>query len=388
MAGVAKDPRDGRWLARWRDPGGKQRKKSFDRKVDAQRWLDQMRADAHRGQYIDPRAGTVRVGDLARTWAGGLSHLKESTAATYRGIVKVHILPAFGTRQLDEVRRSDVQAWVEGMSKNGKAPGTVRQSHRALSLILDTAVDDGRIARNPAHGVKLPRQRRAEPRFLDVDEVRRLVSVAGNQGPALSILALCGLRFGGLAALRVRDVDPVRRRLTIAGSVTEVGGRLVRSAPKTGRTRSVPYPPSLGPMLDTLTKGRHLDEQLVTAPEGGPLRLRNWRARVFDPAARAIGRTDITPHDLRHTAASLAIKAGANVKAVQQMLGHASAAMTLDVYAGLFRNDLDSVAEALDVLMIGAQLEVPTPEHHPSAGVGVTHQPKPQSPVVDGPSRG
>jgi hypothetical protein len=104
MAGVAKDPRDGRWLARWRDPGGKQRKKSFDRKVDAQRWLDQMRADTHRGQYIDPRAGTVLVGDLARTWADGrpgsstrLSHLKESTAATYRGIVKVHILPAFGS---------------------------------------------------------------------------------------------------------------------------------------------------------------------------------------------------------------------------------------------------------------------------------------------------
>ena len=80
----------------------------------------------------------------------------------------------------------------------------------------------------------------------------------------------------------------------------------------------------------------------------------NWRRRVFDPAARAIGRTDIHPHDLRHTAASLAIKAGANVKAVQQMLGHASAAMTLDVYAGLFEDDLDSVADALDALLTAA----------------------------------
>ncbi len=388
MAGVVKDSRDGQWLARWRDPGGRQRKKSFDRKVDAQRWLDQMRADTHRGQYIDPRAGTVLVGDLARTWAGGLSHLKESTAATYRGIVRVHILPAFGAWRLDEVRRSDVQAWVERMSKSGKAPGTVRQSHRALSLILDTAVDDGRVARNPAYGVKLPRQRRAEPRFLDAPEVARLVSAAGDQGPAMSILALCGLRFGELAALRVRDVDPVRRRLTIAGSVTEVGGRLVRSSPKTGRTRSVPYPPSLGTSLHTLTKGKHPDDQLLTAPEGGPLRLRNWRARVFDPAARAIGRPDITPHDLRHTAASLAIKAGANVKAVQQMLGHASAAMTLDVYAGLFPDDLDSVAEALDGLMTRAQLQVPSLESHPSTGVGVTHQPKSSRPVADGPSPG
>src|SRR3954463_2858744 len=83
MATVARDPRDGRWLARWRDPGGRQRKRSFDRKVDAQRWLDQMRADMHRGQYIDPRAGSVRLREVAAAWAGGLAQLKESTAVRY-----------------------------------------------------------------------------------------------------------------------------------------------------------------------------------------------------------------------------------------------------------------------------------------------------------------
>jgi integrase len=315
-----------------------------------------MRADMHRGQYIDPRAGSVRVADLALTWASGLSHLKESTRIRYRGLVTVHILPAFGSWQVDEVRRSDVQAWVERLSKSGKAPGTVRQCHRAFSLILDTAVDDNRIGRNPARGVKLPRQRRAEPRFLDAAEVARMVEAAGAQGPAVAILALCGLRFGELAALRVRDVDQARRRFTVAGSVTEVSGRLVRSDPKTGRTRSVPYPATLAPMVSLMVSGRGPDEELLTAPEGGTLRLRNWRTRVFDPAARAIGRTDITPHDLRHTAASLAIKAGANVKAVQQMLGHASAAMTLDIYAGLFDDDLDAVADALDTMMTAVSL--------------------------------
>ena len=243
-------------------------------------------------------ADTVQVSDLASTWSAGLSHLKESTAARYRGIVKVHVLPAFGGWQVDEVRRSDVQAWVERLTANGKAPGTVRQCHRTLSLILDTAVDDNRIARNPAYGVKLPRQRRAEPRFLDAAEVARMVDAAGAHGPAVAILALCGLRFGELAALRVRDVDPGRRRFTVAGSVTEVAGRLVRSDPKTGRTRSVPYPATLAPMVSALVSGQGPDEELVTAPEGGTLRLRNWRTRVFDPAALAIGRTDITPHDL------------------------------------------------------------------------------------------
>ena len=150
MASVAKDARDGRWLARWRDPGGRQRKRSFDRKVDAQRWLDQMRADMHRGQYIDPRAGSVRLREVATAWAGGLAHLKESTAVRYRGIVATHVLPAFGDWQLDQVRRSDVQAWVDQLTRAGLSPGSVRQCHRVLSLLLDTAVDDNRIARNPA----------------------------------------------------------------------------------------------------------------------------------------------------------------------------------------------------------------------------------------------
>lgn len=81
------------------------------------------------------------------------------------------------------------------------------------------------------------------------------------------------------------------------------------------------------------------------------LRLGNWRRRVLDPACATAGLQGVTPHDLRHTAASLAIASGANVKAVQRMLGHASAAMTLDIYAGLFGDDLDGAADALDALV-------------------------------------
>jgi integrase-like protein len=90
---------------------------------------------------------------------------------------------------------------------------------------------------------------------------------------------------------------------------------------------------------------------VFTSPKGGPLRLRNWRRRVFDPACTALHLTGVSPHDLRHTAASLAVRSGANVRAVQRLLGHASAAMTLDVYAGLFPDDLDAVADSLDALV-------------------------------------
>jgi integrase len=351
MASVSRNPRGSGWQARWRDPGGRQRKKNFARRIDAQRWLDQMRADMHRGYYIDPAAGKVRVNDVAASWALGLGHLKESTAARYRGLLRRHVLPRFGTWPIAKIGHSDVRDWVHELSSTGLAPGTVRQAHRVLSLILDEAVQDGRLARNPARGVQLPRASRLEPRFLTAEEVARLIEAAGSEGLTIAVLAFCGLRFGELAGLRVRQVNFLRRRFVVAESVTEVGGRLVWSTPKTNRSRSVPFPPSLASQIEARCAGKRPDDLVFTAPVGGPLRLRNWRSRVFDPACKAVGLVEVKPHDLRHTAASLAIAAGANVKAVQRMLGHASAAMTLDVYAGLFGDDLDAVAAALDGLV-------------------------------------
>jgi hypothetical protein len=159
---------------------------------------------------------------------------------------------------------------------------------------------------------------------------------------AILVLAYCGLRFGELAALRVRNVDPLRRRLQIEGSVTEVDGVMVFGTPKSHHCRSVPVPRSLVDALTAACIGKSPDDLVFTAPRGGVIILRNWRRRVFDPALAKAGLDDITPHELRHTAASLAVAAGANVKAVQRMLGHASAAMTLDVYSGLFDGDLDA----------------------------------------------
>jgi integrase len=145
----------------------------------------------------------------------------------------------------------------------------------------------------------------------------------------------------------VSDVDPLRRRLNVARSVTEVAGRMVFGEPKSHHARSVPVPRGLAEELAAACVRKRPDDLIFTAPEGGVLMLRNWRRRVFEPAAQVAGLDGLTPHGLRHTAASLAVAAGANVKAVQRMLGHASAVMTLDVYAGLFDDDLDAVADRL-----------------------------------------
>jgi integrase-like protein len=143
--------------------------------------------------------------------------------------------------------------------------------------------------------------------------------------------------------------------LTIAESATEVGGELVLGTPKTHHQRTVPLPAVLLEALARRCEGKQPDDLLVTTASGTALRLRNWRRAVWDPAVRAAGLSDVTPHDLRHTAASLAVASGANVKSVQRMLGHASAAMTLDVYSGLFDDDLTALADRMDAAARAAE---------------------------------
>nr|WP_246081069.1 site-specific integrase [Modestobacter altitudinis] len=164
----------------------------------------------------------------------------------------------------------------------------------------------------------------------------------------MHLLAYTGLRFGEMAGLRVRRVDFLRKRLTVAESATEVGGTVEYGAPRPHQQRTVPIPSVLLAPLARRCEGKNRNDLVITSPEGAVLRSGNFRRRVFDPAARAAGLQDLSPHDLRHTAASLLVASGANVKAVQRMLGHASAAMTLDVYSGLFDDDLGRLADRMD----------------------------------------
>lgn len=171
---------------------------------------------------------------------------------------------------------------------------------------------------------------------------------AGEQGRCIIlVLSFCGLRIGELAGLRVSDVNVARRRLTIDRSVTEVNGRLVWSSPKDGQRRSVPVPTFVMEEVEALIEGKDGTDLVFGSPDGHVLRVRNMRRSWFDDAARAAGLAGLEPHELRHTAASLAVSAGASVLAVQRMLGHSKPSITLDTYSDLFDADLDHVADRL-----------------------------------------
>ena len=347
MGNVQKRP-GGQWRARYRDPNGKEHARHFPRRIDAERWLVSVENAKHRGEWIDPALSRITLGEWAQRWMTAQVHLKPQTRERYRQILKVQILPRWSRVRLAAVTHADVVAWVAELQSEEYAAATIRQAHRVLSLMLALAVRDRRLSYNPAEGVRLPRVTRSEPVFLNHQQVDALAAACPGFELFVRLLAYTGLRWGEATALQVKRLDLMRRRVEVVRNAVDLGNDVTYGTPKTHQRREVPIPRSLVDALAEHVAGKSPEELVFTSPHGAPLRNHNFRARVFAPAAAAIGMPGLTPHDLRHTAASLAVAAGANVKAVQRMLGHASAAMTLDVYAGLFGDDLDAVADRLD----------------------------------------
>jgi len=349
VASIGKRP-DGRWRARYRGPDRRERSKHFGRKVDAEKWLAAMSVSRDRGEWVDPSLSVVLLTEWSQQWLVGQTHLKPSTKTRYASLLATHVVPTFGNVRLSELRHAAVQTWVSGLIDKGLAAATVRQAHRVLSLVLDLAVRDGRLPRNPAHGVKMPKAATPSKRFLSHAQVHALAEECGRYRTAVLTLAYCGVRFGELAGLRTSDVDLMRRRITVQRAVVDLGGKLIVGTPKSHQEREVPIPRFLAELLAEELHGRDQDAPAFPSPRGGFLRNYSFRRQWFDAAATAVGVDGLTPHELRHTAASLAIASGASVKVIQRMLGHASAAMTLDVYSHLFADDLDTVADRLNVL--------------------------------------
>lgn len=352
MAGSIQHRPDRRspWRARYRAPDGRQRSRSFRRKIDAERWLRDQLAAIDRGAWVDPHAGQTTVEEWAELWMARRVRLAATTEASYRSILRSRILPTFGTTQLGKVTRGAVADWVRSMVEEGLSASRVRNSFNVLASMLDAAVSEGLIGRNPARGVELPAQPIREHRFLSAVEVARLADAAGDARSLIYVLAYGGLRWGEAVALRVGRVDLPRRRLDIVENASEVGGRLVFGEPKTHQRRTVHLPPFVAEELAAHLEGRPGDPDALvwTSPKGGPLNYGGFRRRVWAPAVAAVGLEGLTPHHLRHSCASLMWAAGADVKAISQQLGHRTPAVTMSVYTHLFEGAYDPVMDRLD----------------------------------------
>jgi integrase len=346
---------DGRWRARYRDAAGKEHSRHFVRKIDAQAWLDAVTTAVATGTYSDPRRGNIALGEWAPRWLDGQAHLKPSTHERYAGILREHVLPAWSPVRLIDVSHADVQSWITELTTRRSA-ATVRKVHRVFSLLLKAAVKDGRLGRNPADDINLPRVAVPERRYLTHDQVRGLADACGSHRLVVLFLSYTGLRFGEMAALRVRRLDLLRRRAVVAESVTLVRGVQVWGTPKGHDRREVPLPRFLVDDLAVHVAGKAPDELVFTGERGGALRAQVFQRAVLTATAEELGLSGLHPHELRHTAASLAIASGATIKVVQQMLGHKSATMTLDLYGHLYADQLDELGDRLhDAAMSAAE---------------------------------
>ncbi|MEC5150742.1 tyrosine-type recombinase/integrase [Cryobacterium sp. GrIS_2_6] len=338
-------------------------KRGFRTKRDAELFLANIEVNKSRGAYVDPSKARVLVGEWLDLWMDSRSDWRATSRERARGIVVRHIRPQLGNYPLGALNHQAVQAWASGLSRT-QGPASVRKIVNVLSGSLQMAVKDGRLASNPAHGLNLPKVHKASKRYLTHEQVRDLSAAvdaigrgmylgqSNGYGLLVKVLAYCGLRWGEASGLRVQDIDFVRGRLEVQHTVVEIDGLQIEGQPKDYEARSIPVPASILADLRVLVSGRQGGDPVFAAARGGWLRGRVFRRGWLDAAAEQVGIAGLAPHELRHTAASLAISAGANVKAVQRMLGHASAAVTLDVYSDLFDSDLDAVSSALDQLII------------------------------------
>lgn len=360
-----------RYRVRYRKPDKAQTdKRGFKTKREAELFLASVTVSKATGEYVDPGAGKVTVGQLGPLWLEKKSTLKPSSYRPLEIAWRVYVEPKWGAYPVSGIEAAEVEAWISQLIK-GTAPRTrkagnakttpkqkplgassVLRAVGVLAGILDDAQRAGRIRKNPARGAdnlpkKTPKENR---RYLSDDEVLRLATAIADPTRSVLVLTLAytGLRWSEAIGLRARDVNLLRRRLHVRKVQVELDGIFHDGEPKNWERRTVPFPAFLRPALENLLEGKGPHDHVFVDEGGFHIRQPHVESSWFLAGLRTAGIERLTPHDLRHTAASLAISSGANVKAVQAMLGHKSAAMTLDTYADLFPDDLDDIAVRLD----------------------------------------
>jgi integrase len=339
-----------RYRVRYRTPGrGQTDKRGFKTKREAELFAATVEVTKAKGEYVAPKLGRATVSELADDW---LERKEQSTAPSHYRMLesacRVHVQPQWGAVTVADVDVLGVEAWIASIRRKGSGATTVLRARGVLSGILGDAVKAKRLTVNPAKSVdNLPRKTGKRRVYLSADDVYRLADESGDHRVLVLVLAYCGLRWGEAVGLRVRDVEFLRRRLSVSQNAVQLGVRDAVGPTKGRKARSVPVPQFVLDELSIQCRGKARGDLVFPGRDGGYLRRPKSSTGWFQAAVKRAGVQTITPHDLRHTCASLAVSAGVNVLALQRMLGHTSAAMTLDTYIDLFDDDLDAIAVTL-----------------------------------------
>ena len=354
-SGTIRKRSDGRWEARYTtgiDPKtGKQTQKSVYGKTqkEVRQKLTEVTAEIDSGTYLEQTKDTV--GEWLDTWLKtyALYSVKSYTYDAYERSCNIHIKPALGRIRLSALTAPQIQQFYNSLiTEKELSPKTVKNIHGVLHRALGQAVEVGYLRINPSDACKLPRVERAEIKPLDEAQTAAFLNaIHGQPFERLFIVdLLTGLRQGELLGLRWKDVDFDAGTVTVAQQLLkskEKGGAYFFGSLKNDKTRLLTPAPSV---MKALREQRRVqtewrlkagefweDSGLVFTDELGHHLSHVTVRKHFKKAVESIGIPEARFHDLRHSFAVNSLQAGDNPKTVQENLGHATAAFTLDVYA-------------------------------------------------------
>ena len=342
-----------RWLARW-DEHGRRVSKTFELKDAAEAHLSRTVTEQADGTYVAKAKKEITIGQVWPIWWATKAGKSKSTREGYLAAWQ-HIGPKWGDVPCQEISRAAVAAWYPTLTGRyldvddrplPLGESSLQKVGIVLNGIMATAVEERIILSSPLRMKDVPKQRPTQRRYLTVAELDRLRESMPHAAAQLvvDVLSCTAVRPGEAFGFQVGDLDPMRGRLRVARDVDAQGGA---DDTKTRRHRDVPAGGDLLLDLETAAEGRDRGEWLLQMPNGRGWTRDRWRP-IWTAATKEAGLDGLDTYELRHTAASHAIHSGANVKTVQRMLGHASAAMTLDIYGHLWDDELDLLPAQMD----------------------------------------
>ncbi|MGK4583507.1 tyrosine-type recombinase/integrase [Kitasatospora sp. HPMI-4] len=322
----------GRWQARYPDPQTGQlrpTKETYETKTDAELALSQIEADISRNQWIDPDAGKVKLCDFADQWLRDRK-LEETSRERYAIVLRLQIKPKLGNLSLAEITPARVRSWRSALLEDGVGEPSVVKAYQVLRAIMNTAVDDELIQKNPCRIKGADTYNVPERPILTVAEVHAVAKAIKPRWRALVLLtAFTALRFGELAALRRRDIDVEACQLWVRKNQAELhNGKLLDKAPKSSAGfRPVAFPADIVPALMEhleLYAGEGPEGHFFIGPRGGRLRRSNFRDDWIAARTKAGVSKEAHFHDLRHTGNDLAARTGASTRELMTRMGHSS----------------------------------------------------------------
>lgn len=339
-----------RWRAVWVE-AGKEKKKSFNSKDAATRHIANQVVNGPASHNAD-----LTIGELWPRFRSTKNRIGAGSQQAYDAAWSHHLRGRWEEVRAADVTAADLREWIPSLKTiHGKPVSAAYEGYLmgVMKALLEHAVEAAAITVNPMARIKRRKKKTKARRYLTVAQADALLKAIKPNDLLVLFMLRTGARRGEAATVTVEDLDVRRQRVRIQSAIDGDGGE---GDTKTGEHRDVPVAGELLRRLQEAAKGKRRGQYLMPDPDGNAWTRHKWRP-IWNKARGVTGMPDFDTHELRHTAASWAIHAGANVKTVQAMLGHASATQTLDTYSHLWNDELDAIVGRVDDYLETQRLE-------------------------------